>query len=60
VHFYSGKDVPLFLLAVIQKGERSDLTQAQKNALRKELAGLVADYRASTAKKARERRARLA
>ena len=30
VHFYGGKDVPLFLLAALKKGERSDLNQARR------------------------------
>lgn len=47
VHYYAGDDVPVFLLAVLKKGERSDLSQAEKNALRKELGSLAADYRAS-------------
>ena len=47
VHYYAGEDVPVFLLAVIKKGERADLSQSEKNQLRRELAGLAADYRAS-------------
>jgi hypothetical protein len=35
----------VFLLAVFGKGTRVDLTRAERNELRKELAGLVEDYR---------------
>jgi hypothetical protein len=56
VHYYAGDDVPIFLLAVIKKGERSDLSQAEKNELRKELAGIVHDYREAVVAKARKLR----
>ncbi|HQT63431.1 MAG: addiction module toxin RelE [Acidocella sp. 20-57-95] len=45
ITFYSGDDVPVFLLNVFAKGDRVDLSQAERNELRKELAGLAADYR---------------
>lgn len=45
VTFYSGRDVPVFLLAIFAKGDRVDLTQAERNALRQELAGLAEEYR---------------
>ena len=44
VTFYSGDDVPVFLLNVFAKGDRIDLTQADRNALREELAGLADDW----------------
>jgi hypothetical protein len=43
--FYSGLDVPVFLLNVFAKGDRVDLSQAERNEMRKELAGLAEDYR---------------
>jgi hypothetical protein len=46
VTFYGADDIPVFLLAVISKGERSNLSKAEQNGLRAELAGLVSDYRA--------------
>jgi hypothetical protein len=52
VHYYGGDDIPIFLLAMLKKGERSDLSQAEKNELRKELAGLADDYRHSVAGRA--------
>jgi hypothetical protein len=54
IAFYSGADVPVFLLNVFSKGDRMnvfskgdriDLTQAERNALRKDLAELVKDYK---------------
>ncbi len=45
ITFYSGLDVPVFLLNVFAKGDRVDLSQAERNELRKELAGLADDYR---------------
>lgn len=45
ITFYSGENVPLFLLNVFAKGDKIDLSQAERNELRKELAGLASDYR---------------
>ena len=45
VIFYYGDDVPVFLLNVFAKGDRVDLSQAERNALREELAALAAEYR---------------
>ena len=33
ITFYSGSDVPVFLLTVFAKGERADLSKAERNAL---------------------------
>lgn len=49
VTFFGADDVPVFLLAVISKGERANLSKAKQNALRIELAGLIDDYRTGTA-----------
>ncbi|MGI8526473.1 MAG: type II toxin-antitoxin system RelE/ParE family toxin [Pseudolabrys sp.] len=46
VHYFAGDDVPVLLLALIDKGERANLSKAERNALRKELAGYADDYRA--------------
>lgn len=51
IHYYGGADVPLFLLALVNKGERANLTKAERNALADELSGLAADYRAGVADK---------
>lgn len=42
---YSGRDLPVFLLNVFGKGERVDLSQAERNELRKALASLADEYR---------------
>jgi hypothetical protein len=47
VTYYAAEDVPVFMLAVISKGERANLSKAERNQLRAELRGLAADYRAS-------------
>lgn len=45
ITFYGGEDIPVFLLNVFAKGDRVDLSQAERNELRKELEGLAEDYR---------------
>lgn len=34
VYFYGGGDIPVFLLTVFGKGEKANLTQGERNALR--------------------------
>jgi hypothetical protein len=45
ITFYGGDDIPIFLIAVFAKGDRVNLSQAERNELREELAGLAEDYR---------------
>jgi hypothetical protein len=45
VHYYAGNDVPVLLLALIDKGETENLSKAERNELRIELAGYADDYR---------------
>jgi hypothetical protein len=45
VTYFGGDDIPVFLLAVFSKGEKVNLSKAERNELRKELAGLARDYR---------------
>lgn len=47
VHYFAGDDVPILLLALIDKGESDNLSKAERNELRKELAGYADDYRKS-------------
>lgn len=42
ITFYSGIDVPLFLLDIYTKGEKDDLSKAEQNQLKKVL-GILAD-----------------
>ena len=45
ITFYSGKDVPVFLLAVYSKGEKANLTKAERNELKGILGDIVREYR---------------
>jgi hypothetical protein len=42
ITFYSGGDLPVFLLTVFAKGERANLSKAERNALA-QLARVLAD-----------------
>lgn len=46
VSYYAAPDVPVFLLAVINKGEKANLSKAEQNALRVELSAIADEYRA--------------
>lgn len=56
ITFFSGTDTPVFLLSLFSKGDRVDLSQAERNDMRRELAGLVDDYRAGQRKRTRRDR----
>ena len=45
VTWYAADDVPVLLLALINKGERANLSHVERNELRKILAGFADDYR---------------
>ena len=45
ITFYGGEDIPVFLFNVFSKGDRVDLSQAERNELRKELEKLADEYR---------------
>jgi hypothetical protein len=45
IYLFGGEDVPLFLLAVFAKNEKSDLSQAECNSLAKMTAELIRGYR---------------
>ena len=45
ITFYSGEDIPVFLLDVYAKGEKIDLTQDEKKTLRSILGTIVEAYR---------------
>lgn len=45
VTYFAADDVPIVLLALIDKGERADLAQAERDSLRRELQGFADDYR---------------
>ena len=54
ITFYAVEDVPVFLLDVYGKGDKANLTKAERNELAAVLGGIVEAYRAA----ARERAAR--
>jgi len=45
ITFYSGKDVPVFLLAVYSKGEKANLSRKERNELKGILGDIVREYR---------------
>ena len=45
ITYYGGPHLPVFLMAVFAKGERADLTKAERNDLREVLASLATEYR---------------
>ena len=45
ITFYSGRDVPVFLLAVYSKGEKANLSKAERNELKGILGDIVGEYR---------------
>jgi len=45
IYLFSGDDVPVFLLAAFAKNERDDLTAAERSAMAKAVATMLANYR---------------
>jgi hypothetical protein len=45
VTFYSGEDVPVFLLRVYSKGAKANLSRAERNELKVALADIAREYR---------------
>jgi hypothetical protein len=45
ITFYTGEDIPVFLVAIFAKGTKINLSQAERNELRQELGKLPDDYR---------------
>src|SRR5947207_6130850 len=41
VTYFAAPDIPVFMLAVINKGERANLSKAEQNELRKELSAKI-------------------
>jgi len=48
ITFYSGSDIPVFLLNVFAKNEKTDLSQAERNKFKTVLADLADAYRRRT------------
>ena len=55
ITFYAGADLPVFLLTAFGKGAKVDLRPAERNELRRELAGLTEDYRRGVKRHVRSR-----
>ena len=53
ITYFAAVDVPVFLLALVSKGQRADISQADRNTLRVILATLADGYRAGVAAKVR-------
>jgi len=45
ITFYSGSDIPVFLLNVFAKGDKVNLTRAERNDLKKVLGGVAKAYK---------------
>lgn len=45
ITFYSGQDIPVFLLNIFAKNEKTDLTKSERNELKTTLAALADTYR---------------
>ena len=48
IYLFGGEDVPTFLLAVFAKNEKSNLSKAECNDLKKSTAALLKSYRGNT------------
>jgi hypothetical protein len=46
ITFYSGIDIPVFLLSMFAKTEKTDLTPKERQALKKVLPQVVKEYKA--------------
>jgi hypothetical protein len=53
ITYYAASDIPVFLMHVYAKGEKSDLSQDDKKLLRTELANFAQEYRAMVKRNAR-------
>ena len=45
VTFYAGKEIPVFLLSIFSKGEKDNLSQAERNEFKKVLGSIADTYR---------------
>ena len=56
IHYFGGVDVPIFLLALVDKGKRSDLSSAERNELANVLPAIGKAYREGVHARARTMR----
>jgi hypothetical protein len=52
ITFYAGARIPVFLLALYSKGERANITKAERNELRSVLGSIVETYRKGVIRRA--------
>lgn len=50
ITFYSGDDIPVFLITMFTKNEKTDLTPKERNALKKALPEIARTYKARSKK----------
>jgi len=50
IHYFGGDDVPVFLLSIYGKGQKANLSKAERNELAKILPKLADTYRANAKK----------
>ncbi|AWV19857.1 addiction module toxin RelE (plasmid) [Methylobacterium sp. XJLW] len=53
ITYYAAADVPVFLLRLVSKGQRADISKAERNDVRLALATIVEDYREDMRRKVR-------
>ena len=51
VTYFGGDDIPVFLIGMFGKGDKDNLSRAERNELHKILSRIAADYRASVKRK---------
>jgi hypothetical protein len=56
IHFFAGDDVPLFLLGLVDKGQATNLTKAERNELARVLPQLGEAYRVGVKRRIKTRR----
>lgn len=49
IHYFAGEDMPIFIPDLVDKKERANLSQAERNKIAKKLPLLIADYRNNNA-----------
>lgn len=54
ITFYTGEHLPVFLITVFSKGERSDLSKAERNRLGLTTKTIVSEYQSKVAKLAKK------
>ena len=54
ITYYAAEDVPVFLLDLFAKGDKVNLTKAERNELREVLSTLVQDYREAVKDKVKD------